>query len=482
MSAQALGASALATTPLPAVSSSTGVAPADSSPAQAFADALSSARRVEPSAHEVKDETDDAAGASVPPPAMGDGHDSPSDETQVSNSVPATPDPAGAPPAALALLLAQSALSSGRAQEAAPANVPGGTAVAGAVGATGRMVRAGVEAATAGLPPAAVPAPDEGGDAPPQAQAATSATAALDGAAVGAERIARGPHTPVPPAANAAQPLPAVAGSASNASMALRVDAGARAAGAAVPVAGRSSGAAKAFDASGQPSAAIDASSLAKQQTFTRGEMAAERFASPMPAQSLPSAGLAQVAPAEGAMGSFRERDARQPAAPEPTSSLGVPASGTSGVSTVQATAAAVPGGATEFSGALADQISWWLGQKTQGAELTVQGPAGASVSVSVQVQGNEAHVAFRSDQAQARQLIGDSLAQLEHLLGGSGLVLGQVSVGAGSTGSRGRFAPDGGGQVRELGAVPANAASVPEPAARAATHAARRGGVDVYA
>jgi hypothetical protein len=99
-----------------------------------------------------------------------------------------------------------------------------------------------------------------------------------------------------------------------------------------------------------------------------------------------------------------------------------------------------------------------------------------------VQVQGNEAHVAFRSDQAQARQLIGDSLVQLERLLDGSGLVLGQVSVGAGSTGHGGRPAPDAGGPMGEVGGVSSRTATLPEPSAQTATRPARRGGVDVYA
>jgi flagellar hook-length control protein FliK len=60
----------------------------------------------------------------------------------------------------------------------------------------------------------------------------------------------------------------------------------------------------------------------------------------------------------------------------------------------------------------LMEQISWYLSQKTQGAQLTLDVPGGLPVSVSIQVQGNEAQIAFRSDQPEARQLLTQSLPQ----------------------------------------------------------------------
>jgi len=91
----------------------------------------------------------------------------------------------------------------------------------------------------------------------------------------------------------------------------------------------------------------------------------------------------------------------------------------------------------------LMEQVSWYLSQKTQGAHLTLDMPGGAPVSVSIQVQGNEAQVAFRSDQPEARQLLTQSLPHLKDLLGAEGLMLSGASVGAGQ-GRQEERAPDG--------------------------------------
>jgi len=114
---------------------------------------------------------------------------------------------------------------------------------------------------------------------------------------------------------------------------------------------------------------------------------------------------------------------------------------------------------------------------------MTVQGPTGAPVSVSVQVQGNEAHVAFRSEQPLARQMLGSALPQLEQLLGTSGLVLGQVSVGAGSAGREGAPAPQAAEAVKAIAGVPDGAAGASSTQAHrlAAGVASRRGGIDLY-
>lgn len=85
-----------------------------------------------------------------------------------------------------------------------------------------------------------------------------------------------------------------------------------------------------------------------------------------------------------------------------------------------------------DASEALLDQVSWWAAQQTQGAQLTVAGPGDAPVSVQLRLQGQEAQVLFQSDDRQARQLIHQSLPQLEQMLAGQGLSLGSASVGTG--------------------------------------------------
>lgn len=77
----------------------------------------------------------------------------------------------------------------------------------------------------------------------------------------------------------------------------------------------------------------------------------------------------------------------------------------------------------------LAQQISYWVHQTTQNAEMTVD-QGGAAMQVSVSLTGNEARVHFMTDQAQARALLDANMAQLRELLQGQGLVLTGTSVG----------------------------------------------------
>ena len=77
----------------------------------------------------------------------------------------------------------------------------------------------------------------------------------------------------------------------------------------------------------------------------------------------------------------------------------------------------------------VADQVAYWVHQKTQNAELTLNRD-GQPVEVSVTLSGNEAHVSFRSDQAQTRDMLDRSMAQLSELLRSEGLVLSGMSVG----------------------------------------------------
>jgi len=91
----------------------------------------------------------------------------------------------------------------------------------------------------------------------------------------------------------------------------------------------------------------------------------------------------------------------------------------------------------------MVEQVSWWMAQGHQGAELKVELPGGAPVSVSVQVQGNEAQVAFRSDHPAARQWLGDAMPQLRQMLGNEGLMLSGASVGGSDAGAPQDNAPD---------------------------------------
>lgn len=78
----------------------------------------------------------------------------------------------------------------------------------------------------------------------------------------------------------------------------------------------------------------------------------------------------------------------------------------------------------------LAQQVSYLVAQKTQTAELRLDSLGGQPVEVSIALSGNEAHVEFRSDHAQAREMLNDAAPQLADLLRAEGIVLGGVSVG----------------------------------------------------
>ena len=114
----------------------------------------------------------------------------------------------------------------------------------------------------------------------------------------------------------------------------------------------------------------------------------------------------------------------------------------------------------------VAEQVAYWVNQKTQNAELTLQRD-GHPVEVSVTLSGNEAHVSFRSDQQQTRELLDQSMAQLSDLLRSEGLVLSGMSVGTSardSAGGReaGQQRPrEGARQAQVVSAVPAGAASL---------------------
>ncbi|WP_242421914.1 flagellar hook-length control protein FliK [Acidovorax sp. GW101-3H11] len=176
---------------------------------------------------------------------------------------------------------------------------------------------------------------------------------------------------------------------------------------------------------------------------------------------------FASVAAARGAESSAGGRPGEGPAGG------GAWSDGSAGVSPLEpgntdSPATFVDPGAAGSEEQVADQVAYWVNQKTQNAELTLNRD-GQPVEVSVSLSGNEAHVTFRSDQAQTRELLDQSMAQLRELLRGEGLVLSGMSVGtsardgAGAQGGdagqpRGR---DGARQAQVLSSAPVGTASL---------------------
>lgn len=153
--------------------------------------------------------------------------------------------------------------------------------------------------------------------------------------------------------------------------------------------------------------------------------------------------GATETAPAGRESGRGGEPGGREPGAwgqvgDSQELRAGAPADGSSAV----ADPAMVP---TED--AVAEQVAFWVHQNIQNAELTVKHD-GQPVEVSVSLTGNEAHVAFRSDQAQTRDLLDASVAQLRDMLHQEGLVLSGVTVGDSGSQPSG----DGGAQRGQRG------------------------------
>ena len=135
-------------------------------------------------------------------------------------------------------------------------------------------------------------------------------------------------------------------------------------------------------------------------------------------------------------------------------------AHGVQGEPRLEGETAVVDPSAAGAEDAVTEQASYWVSDNLQNAELTVTHD-GMPVEVSVSLSGNEAHVSFRSDESQTRDLLDASQDQLRDMLGKEGLVLSGVSVGQsgarnasgeGAASPRGR--PSGRSEVQVPGGV----------------------------
>ncbi len=130
---------------------------------------------------------------------------------------------------------------------------------------------------------------------------------------------------------------------------------------------------------------------------------------------------------------------------------------------------AVAPDGGLTTEMRVAEQVSYWIGRGAQNAELEVEGLGEGPVKVSIELQGQEARVEFRADQAQTRQILQDAMPHLRELLEREGLVLSGLSVGT-SGFERGQGQPSEDRQGRRQGQ-----AALPELPAVALAAAAHR-------
>lgn len=131
------------------------------------------------------------------------------------------------------------------------------------------------------------------------------------------------------------------------------------------------------------------------------------------------------------------------------------------------------------YTEAPVQDMRFWLQGKQQRAEVVLE-KDGQSVRVQVSVRGNEAHVTFKADQAQTRELLDASLSQLREMLQQQGVELTGVSVQADA---RGDQPSSGQGQRSPWEATPVQHGQVVVPVADAAvTRAGPSQGLDLYA
>ncbi len=189
-------------------------------------------------------------------------------------------------------------------------------------------------------------------------------------------------------------------------------------------------------------------------------------------ATALAAAGAGAVAPARREDGA-RERSVFRSNAPEGS------APGQSYVpSASSALTTAAPEPVATMDTYVAEKVAYWISNDVQNAEMKLDGIGEMPVEVSIRMQGNEAHIAFRSDELQAREALENAGLHLKEMLQREGLVLSGVSVGTSGAG-------DAGGQERKSrqGARQSGVASV-QPAQSDGVANARRstgGALDLF-
>lgn len=225
--------------------------------------------------------------------------------------------------------------------------------------------------------------------------------------------------------------------------------------------------------ADGAAERSMAATGLSQQTAEAQAPIAAQSFASPDGGQPRSGGQARHGLPGAALDGGFApaQPDAA-PAGPQAVDAATLPGMDAGG----QADAAQAQ---------LAERVAWWVHQQTQSAALTVQ-DGDQAVQVQVALTGDQAHITFRSDEAQARQLLDAGTAELRSLLDAQGLQLAGVSVGPSSQGGGGASGRDPGdaprpGARQGLARVPAaGTEGTASTAARRSTGVSERS-VDIF-
>ena len=129
-------------------------------------------------------------------------------------------------------------------------------------------------------------------------------------------------------------------------------------------------------------------------------------------------------------------------------------------------------------------EMSFWMQARQQRAELVLDRD-GSPVRVQVMLEGNTAHITFRSDEAATRAQLDEGLAQLRDMLTAQGMEVAEVQVRAGNDGMA-----DGSSERNDQPFMPEGASKVlvqaasveSRPEASTLTRSQRVQGIDVFA
>lgn len=94
------------------------------------------------------------------------------------------------------------------------------------------------------------------------------------------------------------------------------------------------------------------------------------------------------------------------------------------------------PSTTSSLETSVAETVSYWATQGVQNAELKLDGLGDHPVAVHISMKGDQAHIDFRTDQPEVRQLLEGASTHLKELLKSEGLVLSGVSVGTSAQGN----------------------------------------------
>ncbi len=148
---------------------------------------------------------------------------------------------------------------------------------------------------------------------------------------------------------------------------------------------------------------------------------------------------------------------------------------------TALASSLAVPIDSPDFASALGVQVSVFVRDGVQHAELHLNPAETGPVSIAITVDGTQARVEFGADLAATRQAIENGLPELASALRDAGFTLtgGGVAEHSRSGGGQGGDDPSGGFAQRR---DPARGSAAIEALAERAAHRVSAGGVDLYA